>query len=134
MPRYMKRTALALCAVASLAAAGTTTTHPSRTVLLDCAGQPRTRPADYVLACGDGNSRLTALHWSRWTSGEAEGRGLNAVNDCVPYCAAGTFHSYPVRVRLHAARAGHYTKVTLTFTAGGPAKAPPTVTYPLPHF
>ncbi|KND28943.1 hypothetical protein [Streptomyces acidiscabies] len=135
MPRYMKRTALALCAMASLAAAGTATPHHhSRTVLLDCAGHPQTRPADYILACGDGNSRLTSLHWSRWTSAEAEAEGLNAVNDCVPYCAAGKFHSYPVRVRLDAPSTGkvrHYTRVTLTFTADRPDKAPQTATYRL---
>ncbi|MEX3101552.1 MULTISPECIES: hypothetical protein [unclassified Streptomyces] len=135
MPRYLKRTALALCAVASLAAAGTTTPHPPRTVLLDCAGHPQTRPTDYILACGDGNSRLTGLHWSRWTPAEAEGHGVNVVNDCVPYCAAGTFHGYPVRVRLDAPSAGqvrHYTRVTLTFTADRPDLAPRTVSYPLP--
>ncbi|MHC5902988.1 hypothetical protein ACVNF4_03595 [Streptomyces sp. S6] len=127
MPRYLTRTALTLCAVATLSAP---TPHP-RTTLVDCAGHPQTRPTDYTLACGDGNSRLTSLHWSSWTSREAEGRGVNVVNDCVPYCAAGKFHAYPVRVRLHAVRAGHYTEVTLTFTAGRPDKAPPAVTYPL---
>lgn len=132
MPRYMTRTALALCAVASLAAASTTTPHP-RTTLLDCADRPHIRPTDYILACGDGNSRLTSLHWSHWTSQEAEGQGVNVVNDCVPYCAAGTFHGYAVRVRLHEPRAGHYTRVTLTFTAGRPEKAPQTITYPLPN-
>jgi len=129
MPRYVTRTALTLCAVASLAAPTTTTPHP-RPTLLDCAGHPQTRPTDYILACGDGNSRLTSLHWSSWTSQEAEGRGVNVVNDCVPYCAAGKFHGYGVRVRLHDVKAGHYTKVTLTFTAGRPDKAPQTVTYP----
>lgn len=135
MARYVKRTALALCAVASLASAGTSTAHGSRTVLLDCAGEARTRPADYVLACGDGNSRLTSLRWERWASGEAEGRGVNVVNDCVPYCAAGTFHGYPVTVRLDAPSGGevrHYTRVTLTFTAARPDLAPRTVSYRLP--
>ncbi|QNP68408.1 hypothetical protein IAG44_02250 [Streptomyces roseirectus] len=131
MPRYMTRTALAVCAVASLAAAGTTTPHPG-TALPDCAGRALTRPADYVLACGDGNSRLTSLRWTRWDSSEARGHGVNVVNDCVPYCAAGTFRAYPVTVRLHAPKARHYTEVTLTFTAGAPDRTPRTVTYPLP--
>ncbi|MET8979526.1 hypothetical protein ABZX85_28385 [Streptomyces sp. NPDC004539] len=133
MPRYVTRTALlAVCAAASLAAASATTAHPHpRTALLDCAGRPQIRPADYILACGDGNSRLTSMHWSRWTSQEADGQGVNVVNDCVPYCAAGTFHGYPVRARLHAPKGGHYTEVTLTFTASRPEKAPMTVTYQL---
>ncbi len=107
-------------------------------VLVDCASQPQVRPGSFLLACGDGNSRLVALHWPRWDASGAVGRGTNAVNDCDPYCAVGAFHSYPVTVRLSgpepwAADPGeqHFTRMTLTYTDGRPDGSPQVVTYPL---
>ncbi|WP_217168169.1 hypothetical protein [Streptomyces sp. AC512_CC834] len=150
MGRNPMRAAVTLCAAAALAVPlGTASAAPSapaaaRTqqtqdpVLTDCAGQPQVRPEAYILACGDGNSRLVSMHWYRWDANAAVGRGTNAVNDCDPYCAAGAFHSYPVTVRLDRPRAGeqdtgqrHYTRITLTYTDGRPDGAPRTVTYPL---
>ncbi|MFG2679581.1 hypothetical protein [Streptomyces sp. NPDC048392] len=150
MGRNPMRAAVTLCAAAALAlplstafaappaqpaAQARQTQDP---VLVDCSGQPQVRPGAYVLACGDGNSRLVSLHWYRWDANAAVGRGTNAVNDCDPYCAAGAFHSYPVTVRLDRPRAGeqnpgevHYTRVTLTYTDGRPDGSPRTVTYPL---
>lgn len=148
MARYVFRALIGVCAVASLGAAAVpassapeaahTHGHGGRTVLLDCFQRPQVRPEAYMLACGDGNSRLVSLKWSRWGADGARGSGVNVANDCVPYCAAGTFHSYPVRVRLDGARpwAQHsgvrrYTQLTLTFTGDRPDKAPRSVTYPL---
>ncbi|WP_247695914.1 hypothetical protein [Streptomyces sp. b94] len=144
------RTAVTLCAAAALAASlGTASaaptaeraasTQPTRDpVLVDCSRQPEVRPEAFLLACGDGNSRLVSLHWSRWDANAAVGRGSNAINDCDPYCAAGTFHSYPVTVRLDQPRAWdtdpgerHYTRMTLTYTDGRPDGAPRVVTYSL---
>ncbi|MFF7556165.1 hypothetical protein ACFZA9_25135 [Streptomyces olivaceus] len=151
MVRNPMRAAVTLCAAAALAAPlGTAFAAPSvspaaRTqqtqdpVVVDCAGQPQIGPGAYVLACGDGNSRLVSLQWYRWDATAAVGRGTNAVNDCDPYCAAGAFHSYPVRVRLDMPTAGeqgsgqrHFTRLTLTYTDGAPEGSPRTVTYPLP--
>ncbi|MGW2385602.1 hypothetical protein [Streptomyces sp. NPDC001658] len=107
-------------------------------VLVDCFWKPLVRPADFMLACGDGNSRLTSLTWSRWDADAAMARGRNVVNDCEPYCAAGTFHSYPVLVRLD--RPGewtkkpglpHYTRMTLTYTDTRPERLERVETYPL---
>lgn len=145
------RAAVALCAAAALAVPlGTASAAPSagpaaRTqqtqdpVLIDCSGQPQIGPAAYVLACGDGNSRLVSMRWFRWDPQAAVGRGTNAVNDCDPYCAAGAFHSYPVTVRLDMPTGGgggtgqsHFTRITLTYTDGRPDGSPRTVTYPLP--
>ncbi|CAL9666808.1 hypothetical protein SUDANB140_07275 [Streptomyces sp. enrichment culture] len=150
------RAAVTLCAAAALAAPlGTAFAAPSappeartqqtpQPVLVDCSGQPQVRPGSYVLACGDGNSRLVSLHWLSWDSTGAVGRGTHAVNDCDPYCAAGAFHSYPVTVRLDRSTGGdrstdgdrgtgapHFTRVTLTYTDGRPDGAARTVTYPL---
>ena len=108
------------------------------TVLVDCLWKAHVRPARFLLACGDGNSRLTSLRWSRWDRHAAVARGRNLVNGCDPYCAAGTFHAYPVVVRLDRAErwAGHpglrhYTRMTLTYPDGRPERLAPVVTYPL---
>ncbi|AYC36043.1 hypothetical protein [Streptomyces griseorubiginosus] len=146
-------TTVALFAVATLGtAAGTspaappapenvTQTGQQRTgppVLVDCLWHPRVRPTNFMLACGDGNSRLASLHWTRWDARRARAEGVNWVNDCKPYCAAGHFHAYPVTVRLDRARpwkkhpqVSHYSRITLTYPAARPAQFGPTVSYPL---
>ncbi|CCK25872.1 putative secreted protein [Streptomyces davaonensis JCM 4913] len=136
--------AAALCAVAALAAsAGAQTTQAvQRTedppVLVDCLWHPEVRPADFMLACADGNSRLASLHWSRWGERSARAEGVNWVNDCKPYCAAGRFHAYPVSVRLDRPepwkkhpQLSHYSRITLTYTEGRPEGYAATVSYPL---
>ncbi|MET7455732.1 hypothetical protein ABZT03_28345 [Streptomyces sp. NPDC005574] len=150
MRRHTARTALALGAAALLAAAAqpaassvTPASAPAvrqvpRTVLVDCLWHPEVRPTEFILACGDGNSRLSSLHWRRWNSERAVATGINSVNDCKPYCAAGRFHDYPVVVRLDRSqpwkkhpRLGHYTRITLVYTDTRPEGFPPVVTYPL---
>ncbi|MFI5688000.1 hypothetical protein [Streptomyces sp. NPDC051636] len=107
-------------------------------VLVDCLWHPDVHPADFILACGDGNSRLTALRWTQWGPTSATAKGLNSVNDCKPYCAAGTFHSYAVTVRLDRARPWkknprlqHYTRMRLTYAGARPEGFTRVVTYPL---
>ena len=146
-------TTLALFVMATLAtAAGTapaarpapelvTQTVQPRTVLpvlVDCLWHPRVRPTNFMLACGDGNSRLASLHWTRWDAGGARAEGVNWVNDCKPYCAAGHFHAYPVTVRLDRSQpwkkrpqVSHYSRITLTYPATRPEHFGPTVSYPL---
>jgi hypothetical protein len=144
-----------LCAVSLLAAgmstAATASASPTHTrpahpvgqpdgkpVLVDCSFEPQTRPDTFILACGDGNSRLSSLRWSQWDGEAAVARGVNSVNDCKPYCAAGTFRSYPVIVRLDRPepwkkrpRTQHFTRLSLVFPAARPDGYQRTVTYPL---
>ncbi|WP_438483982.1 hypothetical protein [Streptomyces sp. S186] len=135
--------ALMVCAGAALAAAtapasvSVAATPPTtgHVAVIDCAGQAQERPGTFILACGDGNNVLKSLRWSHWTSRSAAAVGTDMVNDCVPYCAAGHFHGYPVRVRLDSPqlRSGHsgqwhYTRVTLTYPADRPAGTPRVVT------
>jgi hypothetical protein len=72
-------------------------------VLADCT-QPGSaasvRPRTIVLACADGNASLTRLSWSSWTTTGATATGLFIYNNCIPYCALGTFVSVPARVQL----------------------------------
>jgi len=143
------RTAVTLCAAAALATSlGTASAAPSaeRTghqdardpVLVDCFWSPEVRPGAFLLACGDGNSQLISLDWSRWGPESAVARGVNMVNDCKPYCAVGTFRPYAVTVRLDQPRAWEkdpeqqqYTRMSLTYADARPDGFPRTVTYPL---
>ncbi|MGV9455365.1 hypothetical protein [Streptomyces sp. NPDC003635] len=107
-------------------------------VLVDCFWHPEVRPTDFMLACGDGNSRLTSLRWSEWDTDSAQAKGVNWVNDCKPYCAAGRFDSYPVTVRLDRPEPWekrphltHYSRITLIYTDSRPERFAPTVSYPL---
>ncbi|MFV5996512.1 hypothetical protein ACNPQM_29950 [Streptomyces sp. NPDC056231] len=107
-------------------------------VIVDCFSHPQVRPNDFLIACGDGNSILTALRWSDWKPNFAAGRGLNVVNDCQPFCAAGTFHPYPVTVRLDRSQPWnknphqrHFTQLRLVFTDSRPSGMPRVVTYQL---
>src|SRR5487761_1357699 len=104
-----------------------TSLFAERTVVISCLGRPEVRPGSFTLACADGNDYLTGLSWTSWTPRLASGYGTQVVNDCVPYCAAGHFHSYPVLVVLWggAARRGNpgtlrYTKITLIYPGARP--------------
>ncbi|MFB7915586.1 hypothetical protein [Streptomyces sp. NPDC056061] len=126
-------TSASASAPASVPSAGTRAAAPSapnRTVAVDCFSQARVRPGEFLLACGDGNNRLVSLRWTRWGPESAVGSGLDAVNDCRPYCAAGTFHTYPVTVRLDRPRSWQkhpelrqFTRLQLVYTDGTPAHA-----------
>jgi hypothetical protein len=97
-----------------------------RTVVLNCLGHPQVRPGRFTLACADANDYLTGLAWKSWGPKLATATGVQALNDCVPYCAAGHFHRYPVDVVLwHPAAAGpgsqRYTSITLLYPGAHPA-------------
>ena len=58
------------------------------------------RPASFVLACGDGNSRIDNAVWSVWAGDHASGTGVMSQNDCVPDCALGHFHNQTADLTL----------------------------------
>jgi hypothetical protein len=104
-----------------------TSLFAERTAVISCLGRPEARPSSFTLACADGNAYLTGLSWTSWAPRLASGYGAQVVNDCLPYCAAGHFHSYPVLVVLwdSAALRGdpgtlRYTKITLIYTGTRP--------------
>ncbi|MGW4563121.1 hypothetical protein ACWEN3_12160 [Streptomyces sp. NPDC004561] len=110
----------------------------SRPVLVDCFFHRNVRPVDFILACGDGNSRLTGMRWTEWGRDGAQGMGVNWVNDCKPYCAAGTFHSYPVVIRLSGEQTWkkhrsfqRFTQMSLTYTGARPEGFKQVMTYSL---
>jgi hypothetical protein len=104
-------------------AAGVFSEH---TVVLNCLGHAQLRPGRFTLACADANDYLTGLHWKSWGPRVASANGAQELNDCVPYCAAGHFHRYPVDVVLgRPAAAGpgsqRYTSITLLYPGAHPA-------------
>lgn len=144
MQRHQLKAAVLICAAASLAtavapaSASTKAQSPAGVVVVDCFSHPQARPGTFLIACGDGNSILTALRWSAWKPKFATGSGLNVLNDCRPYCAAGTFHSYPVAVRLDRPEPWqkhpghqHYTQLRIVYTDNRPPQMPREVTYRL---
>jgi hypothetical protein len=80
-------------------------------------------------ASGQAGQLLLRLHWTNWNSKLASAWGTYYYNDCIPYCAAGHIHKFPVLVVLRGSDAvkGHpgvrrYADFTLVFTTG---KRPP---------
>ena len=90
--------------------------QPRQTVVVNCLGKQQVKPGTIVLACADYNSLIQKITWTSWTRGLASGTGTLVQNDCVPYCAAGHFHRYPVLVILWANQAygsgQRYTELT----------------------
>ncbi|MFD8637145.1 hypothetical protein [Streptomyces sp. NPDC059656] len=149
--RRRTRTATLLCTTAALAAAmipvsaysaAPATARPADpaapVVVVDCSSQPQIRPEEYLLACGDGNNRLVGLRWDSWGAKTATATGVDMVNDCRPYCAAGRFRPYPVSVTLSNPQVWpenpglqRYATIRLVYTDTSPAPVPKDVTYKL---
>ena len=107
--------------------------YSQSTVVLNCQNRAQVRPSSYVLACADANDYLTRLSWKSWGPGLASATGVQKENDCVPDCASGHFHSYPVDVIFWgriAVRPGEqrFTRVTLLY----PGARPPVGHHPGP--
>src|SRR6266702_2281292 len=102
--------------------------YSQRTVVFDCLGHAQVRPGHLTLACADGNDYLSGLAWKSWGPGMATATGVQSVNDCVPYCAAGHFHRYAVDAVLWGSAAAgpgrqRYTAITLLYPGAHPAYA-----------
>jgi len=81
--------------------AGDCKPHAELPGYVDCSyGVPTLKPVQLVLACGDGAFSVSGLRWSHWTRQDAAGTGAAHLNDCVPSCAAGHFHTYRVALEL----------------------------------
>ncbi|HEY5389130.1 MAG TPA: hypothetical protein VIJ83_01140 [Solirubrobacteraceae bacterium] len=118
--RLLLSTVVLACAIAVPALASGT----ARRVVGNCT-KSQVRPHSIIIACGDGNILLTHLTWSSFGGASAHGSGDYSANDCNPNCAAGKFHSYPVKVALSKAmpckdRYDDYQLASLTFTGRRP--------------
>jgi hypothetical protein len=91
------------------------------------SSNPAVKPP-YIVFSGDSShlfagahSVRTKIHWTSWTATGAAATGAAMwINDCDPACADGSFHGYPVRLKL--SRPGHlgghriFTRLKFTFT------------------
>ena len=91
-------------------------------------GKPVVRPHRALWSCGDGNGWYRHLRWRKWERRHAFAFGNLWLNDCKPYCAAGTFHHYPLRVRVFRVRkrGGHrvFTRSAYVFLDEKPPNWP----------
>lgn len=106
--------------------ASAATSHSSKQTLVDfdCLSKGGAKPAQILLACGDGNAIAEHLSWIDWDSTGATATGVLTQNDCVPNCASGTFHNYPARFVLSELvltdGRDYFTRVTIRFKSNGP--------------
>ena len=49
---------------------------------------------------GDGSGYVKDLVWTNWGSPQATATGTQALNNCTPNCAQGTYVDYPATVTL----------------------------------
>lgn len=96
----------------------------AKPVTVSNCGKQQTRPADLTIACGDGNDYLKSIAWTFWSGELAKGAGIEEVNDCTPYCAAGRFHSYQVSITLDQVRSNRFTRLRLHYAGARPAHTP----------
>ncbi|MFL5766587.1 MAG: hypothetical protein ACJ758_01930 [Actinomycetota bacterium] len=97
----MRRIFLALAIVPALILTALPASAAGRTyVTYDCA-HVKTEPRQILFACGDGAFFSDHLHWRKWHSFRAVGRGEFHQNDCRPDCARGTFHERDGKIVLH---------------------------------
>ena len=95
-------------------------------VWMGCERTPATRPARVIVACADANFYVDHLRWTSWKASSATATGTAHANDCTPYCAAGHFHAFEVRVRLSkpvACAKGRRVFARIAWTAA--ARKPP---------
>ena len=117
----------ATTSAAAVTRAGSAAAAPQY-VVLNCMDKAQVKPGTISLACADNGIGLTHLHWTSWTPQLASAYGTNWENDCLPSCAQGHVHNYPVVAVLSGSATvkGHpgerrYTEATLSYTKRRPA-------------
>jgi hypothetical protein len=98
-----------------------------QTVVVNCAFKEQVRPSNFILTCADAGDVLAHLHWVSWGPTAAFATGVEQINNCTPYCAAGKFINYPVLVNLWRPEPlrGHpgtfyFTRATRVYTNNRP--------------
>jgi len=114
-------------ATAPRAVTGAPSASAPRYVAIDCANRAQVRPASYVITCADAGIGMEGMHWTSWTPQLASAFGTEYENDCMPSCAAGHSHDYPVfavlwgSARVKGQRAERrYTEVTFVYPGARP--------------
>src|SRR5437588_2713424 len=102
------RISLTLVALTAVPAVALAAGGSGRVLVPGCV-RAHYKPRRLILGC-DGSNYLKALTWSSWTTRRASGRGIDEINDCMPDCASGHFHAYPVAVKV--SRPGRCARIT----------------------
>jgi hypothetical protein len=58
------------------------------------------KPGVFYKTCADGGISLRELQWESWSQDGARGKGLYAINNCLPNCAEGKVFTVPVDILL----------------------------------
>lgn len=91
--------------------------------------EPAVEPQRVTVFCADAGVRFTQMRWTSWGAAQTRGRGQAWVNDCIPFCAGGTFHRRPVQATLDRRRycpdRAAYTYTRLRYRLAG--RLPPGV-------
>lgn len=120
-------TAPSASAAASSAASSPAAAGAANAVIHDCKQQSVARPAQFVLACGDGTTSLGSLKWSNWGDPTATATGVYETVVCSPSCAAGAERGFPATVSLTGLSGGAYTEMSIN----APKSSPPDLSYSL---
>ena len=78
-----------------------------------CEIPKQQKPELIYFACGDGNTGVGKIKWSKWEASGASGTGEYFANDCNPDCADGKFKFTSVKLAIDKA-IGVKGKVHLT--------------------
>ncbi|WP_157554565.1 hypothetical protein [Nocardia crassostreae] len=118
-----------MTAVAALAAAfAPATAHAgSEPVVDDCTTYPAqsvVRPANLMLACGDGGLWVKDIAWTSWGPETAEGEGTQYRRICVPNCASGGVSTAPTHITLRNPVADKFTQAEISDLNGKPKTWP----------
>lgn len=95
-----------------------------------------------IIYTGDGTGLLggasvgaksSRIEWTQWTANVAVGSGFDQLNNCKPYCAAGTFTGYAVKIEMWRPRmlGGSlvFTRMTIVFLKHTPPNTPTHYTF-----
>ncbi|WP_055553030.1 serine/threonine-protein kinase [Streptomyces kanamyceticus] len=82
--------------------------------IADCGGQALDRPAELLVACGDGGAGLKNLRWTGWGTPVARATGGGWQRICSPSCAEGREAQYSVAVTVSGLNGGRYTTMRVT--------------------
>ncbi|MCU1643075.1 MAG: hypothetical protein JWN03_3350 [Nocardia sp.] len=96
-------------------------------VVNDCASYPAqsvTRPANLLLACGDGGLWVKNIAWSSWGPDTAEGDGIEYRRVCVPDCATGGVSTGPTHITLRNLDGGRFKQAVISDLNGKPETWP----------
>jgi hypothetical protein len=96
---------------------------------------PRYKPAQFIIACGDAGLIANNLSWASWTRNQASGAGTGSINTCNPNCASGGRLTGPISISLSKPRTCTngkriFTKLFYRWTGAVPS-GPPSGTVPI---